>query len=140
VSDQPVGRAETVAGARTRAERALTADDADYAFGVGVEGGVADVGVPGATGLFLVVWAAVTDGERTSVAAGPSLALPASVAERVRAGEELGPVMDDVLETEGLARRGGAAAALTGGALDRERALAAAVAGAAGPFRTDLYD
>jgi len=85
------------------------------------------------------MWAAVTDGERWGHGAGPSLALPDRIAERVRAGEELGPVMDDVLGEEDVARNQGAAGALTGGSIDRERALASAVAGALGPFVTDHY-
>jgi len=137
VREQPRGRAETVAGARTRAERALRADGYDYDYGVGIEGGVAEFGA--ADGLFLIMWAGVADGERVEVAAGPSLRLPDGVAARVREGAELGPVMDDVLGESGVARRGGAAGALTGGRLDRESALSAAVAGAFGPFHVDLY-
>ncbi|TKX78464.1 DUF84 family protein, partial [Halorubrum sp. SD626R] len=71
--------------------------------------------------------------------AGPSLALPDRIAARIDAGEELGPVMDDVLDTEGVARRGGAAGALTDGRVERADALATAVAGALGPFVSGLY-
>jgi len=131
VSEQPTGHGETRHGARRRAQRALPG----YDLGVGIEGGVADEH----DGLWLVMWAAVTDGERWGHGAGPSLALPDRIAERVRAGEELGPVMDDVLGEEDVARNQGAAGALTGGSIDRERALASAVAGALGPFVTDHY-
>jgi inosine/xanthosine triphosphatase len=131
VAEQPVGHAETRRGARRRAERALPG----YDLAVGIEGGVADE--HGA--LRLVMWAVVTDGERSGDGSGPSLALPDGVAERVRAGEELGPVMDDTLGEDGVARSRGAAGALTGGSIDREGALASAVAGALGPFVTDHY-
>jgi non-canonical (house-cleaning) NTP pyrophosphatase len=47
--------------------------------------------------------------------------------------------MDDVLGTEGIAEREGAAGVLTDGRIDREAALATAVAGALGPFVTDFY-
>jgi len=47
--------------------------------------------------------------------------------------------MDDRLRTDGVATRGGAAGALTGGRVDRDEALAAAVCGALGPFVSDLY-
>ena len=47
--------------------------------------------------MYLTMWAAVTDGERLERRAGPSLRLPAAVADRVRAGAKLGPVMDDVI-------------------------------------------
>jgi non-canonical (house-cleaning) NTP pyrophosphatase len=65
--------------------------------------------------------------------------LPDDVADRVRAGNELGPVMDDLLDTENVAERQGAAGVLTDGIIDRESALRHAVAGALGPFVTDLY-
>jgi inosine/xanthosine triphosphatase len=135
VAEQPRGHPETVAGAENRAQEALAGTDA--ALGVGVEGGVA--AFDGTDGRFLVMWAAVTDGERVGRGAGPSMRLPAAVADRVRAGEELGPVMDDLLDKEGVARGRGATGVLTGGAVDREAALADAVAGALGPFVTDLY-
>ncbi len=137
VSEQPTGHAETVAGAENRAEAALDAEPGAYDLGVGIEGGVARF--DGADGLFLVMWAAVSDGSRLGRGAGPSVALPTDVAARIEEGEELGPVMDDVLDTTGIARRGGAAGAFTAGRVDRADALAAAVAGALGPFVSDLY-
>ncbi|ELZ20191.1 hypothetical protein C475_20497 [Halosimplex carlsbadense 2-9-1] len=136
VPEQPRGRAETVAGAENRAARALGADP-EAAYGVGIEGGVADLA--DRPGLYLIMWAAVTDGDALERGGGPALRLPDDIAERVRSGEELGPVLDDRLDTEGLRERAGAAGVLTGGAIDRESALAHAVAGAFGPFATDLY-
>jgi inosine/xanthosine triphosphatase len=136
VSEQPTGHAETVTGAENRAEAVLETNEYDLA--VGIEGGVARF--DGADGLFLIMWAVVSDGSRTGRGAGPSLELPADVAERIDAGAELGPVMDDLLDTSGVAKRGGAAGALTDGRVDRADALAAAVAGALGPFVSDLYE
>lgn len=135
VPDQPRGVEQTVTGAENRARRALRA--ADHDLGVGIEGGVAER--PGVEGLHLVMWAAVTDGDRAGRGSGPSLRLPDGVAERVRAGEELGPVMDDLTDSEGVKHEQGAAGVLTGGRTDRERALAQAVAAAAGPVLTDWY-
>lgn len=133
VSDQPRGRAETVTGARNRARAAYDAGEFD--LGVGLEGGVAEF--DGET--FLVMWAAVTDGTDVEVGAGPAIRLPDPIAARVEAGEELGPVLDDLLDAEGVARRRGAIGVLTDGRIDRERALADAVACALGPFVTDRY-
>lgn len=133
VSAQPVGRAETVRGARTRAERALDGHD----LSVGVESGVADL--DGVDGTWLVMWAAATDGQRWGTGGGPTVLLPADVAARVDAGEALGPVMDDVLGEAGVAERQGAIGALTAGLVDRETALVSAVAGALGPFLTERY-
>lgn len=137
VSEQPIGHAETIAGAENRAAAVLESDPEGYDFAVGIEGGVARF--DGAEGRFLVMWAAVSDGARTGRGAGPSLELPDGIAARVDDGEELGPVMDDVLDTTGVARRGGAAGALTNGRVDRAGALATAVAGAFGPFVSELY-
>jgi inosine/xanthosine triphosphatase len=135
VSEQPFGHDETIRGAENRARNVLATGDFDY--GVGLEGGVAEF--DGTDGLFLVMWAAVTDGDAVGHGAGPSLELPAGIAARVREGEELGPVMDDVLGTTDVAKKEGAAGALSGGRIDREQALGTAVAGAFGPFGTEFY-
>ena len=136
VSEQPRSIEETVRGAENRARRALAATDAD--FGVGLEGGVARL--EGAPGLSLIMWGAVTDGDRTERGGGPTLRLPDTVAEQVADGSELGPVMDDLLGTEGVAESNGAAGALTAGLTDRTRALGQAVASSFGPFVTAYYD
>ena len=130
VPEQPWGRAETVRGARNRAEAALSATTADY--GVGIEGGVAERDDPG--GVWLVMWAAVTDGSAVHFGAGPSVQLPTPVADRLRDGEELGPVLDDELGRENIARQEGAIGVYTAGQVGRTDALVDAVAGAFGPF------
>ncbi|WP_254273692.1 DUF84 family protein [Haloarcula marina] len=133
VSEQPRGRRETVRGAENRARASLSATDA--AFGVGIEGGVESREHP--AGLWLIMWAAVTDGESVHFGAGPSIRLPEAVADRVRAGEELGPVLDDRLGREAVSEQEGAVGIYTDGRVTRTDALADAVAGAFGPFFTD---
>jgi inosine/xanthosine triphosphatase len=133
VSEQPWGDDETIQGARNRAERAL-GDDHD--LGVGLEGGVAEQGA----GLFLIMWAAATDGDRVEIGGGPRVRLPDDVAARLHGGAELGPVMDDLLDTSGVAENQGAAGVLTDGVTDRTEALRTAAAGALGPFLTTYYD
>jgi inosine/xanthosine triphosphatase len=135
VSEQPYGQTETITGAETRAQNALAAGD--YDLGIGLEGGVARI--DGTDGLFLVMWTAVTDGEQLGHGSGPSFRLPDRIAARVEAGEELGPVMDDVLGEADVAKNQGAAGALSAGVVDRDDALAAGVAAAMGPFVTDHY-
>lgn len=132
VAEQPRSRTETITGAENRAENAL-GEGQDLA--VGIEGGVETVGET----LYLIMWAAATDGDRLKRGGGPSIPLPDAIAGRVEGGEELGPVMDDVLGQEGVGRDQGAAGALTGGVIDRESALAHAVAGALGPWLTDHF-
>jgi inosine/xanthosine triphosphatase len=148
VSEQPAGEHETLEGAQNRARNVL--DAGEYDVGVGLEGGVAEIAtgdgvevneeVGTADGLFLIMWAAATDGNRMGWGAGPRLRLPESIASRVWDGEELGPVMDDVLGMDDVAKKQGAAGALTGGIIDRETALRQAVAGAFGPFVTDFSE
>lgn len=135
VSEQPQNRAETVEGAENRARRAV--ESGSYDLGVGIEGGIDESREP--AGTFLIMWAAISDGDRVEFGSGPSLRLPTEVADRLHAGEELGPVMDELLDTEGIARGQGAAGALTAGAIDRRDALRTAVAGALGPYVTDHY-
>ena len=160
VSEQPTGHAETRTGAEHRAERAFATGE--YDLGIGIEGGVARFPVgrvdtewerdglggtawdgdgPGEReNLFLIMWAAATDGDRMGTGAGPCIALPAVIADRVEAGEELGPVMDDVLGTSEIAKKQGAAGVFTGGRVDRADALSQAVAGALAPFVCSLYE
>jgi inosine/xanthosine triphosphatase len=136
VDEQPRSIEETVTGAETRARRALAATDADY--GVGLEGGVARL--EGTPGLSLIMWGAVTDGTRMERGGGPTLRLPDSVARKLADGAELGPVMDELLGTEDVAEKEGAAGALTDGLTDRTQALGNAVACSFGPFVTEYYD
>jgi len=138
VAEQPRGRAETIAGAETRAERALAAGAYELGVGVGVEGGVTEI--ESRPGLYLIMWAAATDGERTGRGAGPTIRLPESLADPVREGRELGPVVDEVLGTENVGEGRGAAGILSGDAIDRRSSLAHAVAAALGPFVTSHYD
>lgn len=135
VSEQPRGHDETIRGAEARAQNVLDAGEFD--LGVGLEGGVAEFGDDD---LYLVMWAAATDGERRGRGAGPSFRLPTEIEARVRSGAELGPVMNDVLDEDEVGRNQGAAGAFTADRVDRTAALAAAVAGALGPFVTDLYE
>lgn len=130
VPDQPWGHQQTVAGATTRAKRAYRLSGAT--LGVGLEGGVADdLPVPG---TYLIMWAAVTDGDRLERGAGPQLRLPPAVAHVLSTGGELGPALAQELDTPNLKEDIGAAGALTDEIIDRSSALRHAVAGALGPF------
>ncbi|MFB6360526.1 MAG: inosine/xanthosine triphosphatase [Halobacteriales archaeon] len=131
VGDQPIGDEQTIRGAEARARQALAGAD----LGIGLEGGVADR----PQGCYLIMWAAATDGDETKLGCGPRLRVPAGIADRVRGGEELGPVMDDVVGQSDVKRNQGAAGVLTAGMIDREQALLQAVAGALGPFVAEVY-
>lgn len=111
VAAQPWGDTETAQGALQRARNARAALDAD--LGIGIESGVADG--PGGH-LYVIAWAAAVD-SRGHHAFGSSerFPLPDEVAQHVRAGHELGPVIDAYLGLPGAARAQGAVSLLTGG-------------------------
>lgn len=125
VPDQPWGDAETRRGATARAVAARDAVGAD--LGVGIEGGVVDEemadGGSRERAVRTCAWAAVaaSDG-RVHVGGSLAMPLPAEVAERLRAGDELGHAMDALLDTTGTKHRGGAVGVLTAGLIDRRQA------------------
>lgn len=134
VSEMPMSDAECLEGARNRAKAARAALDAEV--GVGLEGGVQRDGEM----LLLVGWAAVcaADG-REGVAGTARLPLPSIIARRVLAGEELGPVMDDLLGEHKSNHRGGAVGALTAGLVLRADAFSMAVSYALAPFVAEAF-
>ena len=121
VPDQPWGDAETRAGAAARARGALaTLDHRPTALGIGFEGGVVE-DEDGA--LRTCAWAAVaTPDGRVHLGGSLAMPLPPSVAQRLRAGEELGLAVDAMLGTTGTKHGGGAVGVLTRGLVDRQRA------------------
>jgi len=131
-----VTTAEATGGASAETTDEASAEVADEASAEAVAG-AGDAAPESAGGdLSLLVWAAVTDGTEVGVATGPSFPLPPAVARRVRDGEELGPVVDDLLDESGAAPGRGTAGVVTGGRVDRRDALRTAVAGALAPFRS----
>lgn len=136
VSAMPMSDAECLAGARNRAAVARAMLDAD--FGVGLEGGVN----PEPTGLMLLGWVVVChrDG-REGVACSAKIPLPEPIAARVRAGEELGPLMDAITGKVNLRQKGGASGVLSAGLVRRQDKFAMAVAYALSPFvAPEFYD
>jgi inosine/xanthosine triphosphatase len=118
VPDQPWGDAETRRGAAARARAARDAAGAE--LGVGFEGGVVEE-PDGA--VRSCAWAAAVDVDgREGVGGSLAMPLPAAVARRLRAGEELGHAIDALVGTTGTKHGGGAVAVLTAGLVDRQRA------------------
>jgi len=136
VSAMPMTDDEAVAGARQRATRALAALDAD--LGIGLEGSASER----SEGLYLTGWVAIVDrAGRTGLASGARLLLPELLAARLRAGEELGPLIDFYSGERGTREQQGAMGYLTCGLLPRDASFAAAVACALAPFlRPGLYE
>lgn len=114
VASQPMSQAETIQGAKNRAAAAVLYGD----YGVGLEGGVCDVGGT----LFECAWAVVvTKSGEMGMGGGLYFELPGKIAARIRAGEELGQIMQELMRYD-VKRSEGAIGVLTKGALTRQRA------------------
>jgi len=122
VSEQPTSDREAITGAKNRAERVRGLDD--FAFSVGVEGSVSDCEF----GMFLTGWAYLIDeaGEEY-IGGGGRLELPRSVADRIRKGEELGPIMDELTDREEVKKGPGAIGIFTDGIITRKDAYRDAI-------------
>lgn len=135
VPDQPRGVAETRRGARNRAG-AVAELRPDAEFWVGIEGGILERG----PAMFAFAQICVRSRDREGESCTGIFRVPGPVAERVRAGAELGAADDDVFGTEASKRGQGAVGLLTGGAVDRAELYAQAICLALAPFvHPDLY-
>jgi inosine/xanthosine triphosphatase len=135
VPEQPVGDTATRDGARNRARAALAKTGAELAFGL--EGGV----LRASDTIWLVSWVSVVTADgRAGDASGLRMPLPVRVAERLKAGEELGTIIDDLFGVHASKRQAGAVGLLTEGFVSRRDAFADLVAMACAPLiRPDLY-
>jgi len=112
VSAQPFSQQETRQGAVNRAKNAL----GDYDFAIGLEGGVYELEGT----LFLCNWGALaTQGGQVFTAAGAQIPLPEEIAEGLRKGTELGPIMDEYANESGIRQHKGAIGILTNGLVNR---------------------
>lgn len=136
VSNQPVGEAETALGALNRAKAALAATGADW--GIGLEGGVM---FDEHEACWMVnVCAVVHRDGRTSVGKGAQFELPPVIARGVRAGGEVGHLVDDLMGLHNSKQQGGAIGVLTNGLVVREDLFAHTVAAALVRFlHPELY-
>lgn len=116
VSDQPVSDAETLRGARNRANNARQAHaDADY--WVGIEGGIEVFDDQ----LLAFAWMSVeSKDERRGEARSATLPLPAAVKRLIDQGMELGDANDKVFATINSKQGGGAYGLLSEGLYTRE--------------------
>lgn len=131
VADQPQSQAETMTGARNRAENA-NARQPQSDFWVGIEGGIEDT----ALGMSCFAWVHVIDG-RGRIGRGQTAVfyLPEEVAALVRAGMEVGHADDQVFGRENSKQSNGAIGLLTDDAVDREAYYVQAVIMALVPFK-----
>jgi inosine/xanthosine triphosphatase len=135
VRDQPIGYEETVLGASNRAKAALATEGATW--GLGLEAGVEFN--PHGAWLFNVAVILRLDG-RMGMARGGSVLLPPTVGERVKQGEELGPVMDDLVGKKDTKKGSGAVGILTLSRVERMEFWRHTLELALPPFlRPELY-
>ncbi|MFJ7729481.1 DUF84 family protein [Neobacillus sp. NPDC097160] len=114
VNAQPFSDEETIEGAINRAIGALKQGNGD--IGIGLEGGVHET----SHGLLLCNWGALaTTNMEPIIAGGARFLLPEEVAARLRAGDELGPVMDEYAKMENVRKHEGAIGIFTYGMINR---------------------
>lgn len=131
VPDQPWGDAQTISGARARADHALTLIP-HATLAVGIEGGV--VALDDGT-VRSCAWAVVRDrSAREGIGGSLAMPLPAVVAARLQHGEELAHAMDAAARTTGTKYGMGAVGLLTAGLIDRQRAYEPLVTYALAPW------
>ncbi|MEH7106358.1 MULTISPECIES: DUF84 family protein [Bacillaceae] len=114
VNDQPFSDEETIQGAINRAKGALESGQGD--LGIGLEGGVQET----PNGLMICNWGAlVTRHGEPIIAGGARFSLPEEIAIRLRAGEELGPVMENYANKKNVRKLEGAVGIFTNGMINR---------------------
>jgi inosine/xanthosine triphosphatase len=114
VRSMPFSDEETIKGAINRAENAVKIGKGD--IGIGLEGGVEETPY----GLFLCNWGALSVlGHSTIIAGGARILLPADVAERLRKGEELGPLIDEYTKKQNIRQKEGAVGIFTNNQINR---------------------
>jgi len=128
VTEQPMNSAETRLGAINRVNYCKAHYQADYY--VAIEGGVDQFTDGPATFAYVVV----ADNMQVSVGRSAMLPLPPSVYQCLLAGEELGPVMDRLFNTQNVKQKGGAIGLLTGGLATRESIYTQALLLTLAPF------
>jgi inosine/xanthosine triphosphatase len=133
VSEMPMTDEECIKGAVNRAKKAI--GDGDY--GVGLEGGVDDT----EHGMFLTGWAAVVSKDGwIGLGNSGKLLLPEIIAKRIREGEELGPVMDEVTGIANVKRNKGAIGFFTDNVMDRTKSFENSIVLAMARFvKEDMY-
>ncbi len=122
VSFQPQTDEETIVGATNRAQQALAITDAS--LGIGVEGNTVEL----PQGMFSTAWVAVIDRSgQVGLGSSGRYCLPDLVAQAIRQGSELGPLMDLLTGEQNTKHKQGAVGILTDGLITRSAALETAV-------------
>lgn len=114
VGEQPRSEQETIDGARNRAKACIGSAD----YGVGIEGGVCTIEGK----IFECAWVCVVDKNGvTGLGGGLYFELPGKLATKIKAGGELGPIMEEIMKFD-VKRTSGAIGVFTKGQLNRKNA------------------
>ncbi|MBC3767243.1 inosine/xanthosine triphosphatase [Neptunicella marina] len=128
VDEQPMTEHETLLGAKNRVEYCSAHYPAD--FSVAIEGGVDCFEYGAATFAFVVI----KQGDRLVTGRSANLPLPTSIYQDLAMGEELGPLMDKLFNTQNIKQKGGAIGLLTNGHATRGSSYEQAIIHAMAPF------
>lgn len=120
IPEQPMGDQETKQGAINRARAALAKSQTDpieaQVLGVGLEGGVVKQG----TELWSTVWVVVVDPTGTSTFAnGARFPVPPIIAQKILDGEEMGPIVAELVGEADVRKKQGMIGVITSGFVDR---------------------
>lgn len=116
VRDQPLSDQEGIDGAVNRAEGVFRLHP-NLDFSVGLEGTINE----SEYGMMLYGWVIIIDSKgNLGMSSTTQFMLPEIVAERIRHGEELGPIMDDLTNQKNIKHKNGTSGILTNNLLDRK--------------------
>jgi len=114
VKEQPTSSEEAIKGAINRAKFCLKETDAEIALGL--EAYVCD----SEFGMFLSGWVVALDRKgKMGMGNGGSLLLPEKIAQEIKKGKELGPVMDEFIGDHNTKQKQGTVGVLTGNLINR---------------------
>lgn len=115
VSHQPRSDQETRNGAEARARAALLSLP-NAEFGIGFEGGVHEE----KEGMYNVVWCSIVDKQGNHFeTSGARFQLPEIIAEGIRQGKEMGPLLDELLQDANTKQKQGMVGTVTKGYITR---------------------
>jgi len=139
VPAQPINN-QTFEGAKNRAlelEKTNKEKKLEAQFFVGIEGGIQETyGKWFAFGCMCII----DNSRKTSFGTSAHFELPQSVTTRLLKGEELGFVMDEIMNDENTKQKGGAISFFTNGKMDRKELYIPGIISALVPFlHEDLY-
>ncbi|TQR18403.1 DUF84 family protein [Psychrobacillus vulpis] len=114
VSNQPMSNEETRQGAINRAKQLM--ENSEATFGIGLEGGVNEMNDT----MYICNWGALaTSDGKIFTATGAGIPIPEEIAIQLKAGAELGPVMDVYTNKNDIRHDEGAIGVFTDGFVKR---------------------